>query len=134
MNLIAALQCNPIAISVRQPHAHRIIYAGKDIENRDWKPWNPGLKFRGPVLIHAAKGVDAADREDMTSEMLLGGVIGCAEIIDVVTDSESRWFFGPYGLVLRNPTPLQFIPCKGALGFFKPDIQPSAIRAIGLAA
>lgn len=38
------------ALSIRQPWAWCIIYAGKDIENRTW-----ATQYRGPVLIHAAK-------------------------------------------------------------------------------
>ncbi|MCC7374294.1 MAG: hypothetical protein IT581_06545 [Verrucomicrobiales bacterium] len=41
-----------LAISVRQPSAWMIIHAGKDIENRTWR-----TKFRGRVLVHAAKGM-----------------------------------------------------------------------------
>ncbi len=39
-------------------------------------------------------------------------------------DPESRSFqnggkvVGRYGFVLRNPRPIELIPCKGALGFF----------------
>lgn len=48
-----------IALSVRQPWAWAIIYAGKDIENRSWQAVNRGLKQRGRVAIHAAKGMNA---------------------------------------------------------------------------
>ena len=40
-----------LALSIRQPWASLILKAGKDIENRDWP-----TKFRGRILIHAAKG------------------------------------------------------------------------------
>src|SRR5690348_2447825 len=40
------------ALSIRQPWAWLILHAGKDIENRDWS-----TRFRGQVLIHAAKGM-----------------------------------------------------------------------------
>ena len=43
-----------LAISVRQPWAWAIVHGGKDIENRDWKASNPGLRFRGAVAIHAS--------------------------------------------------------------------------------
>lgn len=48
-----------------------------------------------------------------------GGIIGTVEVLDVVTNSESPWFFGPRGLVLKNQTPVPFIPAKGALGYFE---------------
>jgi hypothetical protein len=41
------------ALSIRQPWAWLILHAGKDIENRDRKPRNPALHFRGSFLIHA---------------------------------------------------------------------------------
>jgi hypothetical protein len=112
-----------VALSIRQPWAHRILFEGKDIENRSW-----ATRFRGPVLIHAGKAVDADDRESVTPDMRRGGIVGLVEIVDCVADSDSEWFFGRYGFVLRNPVPLQFVPCKGRLGFFRPDIEPIALE------
>lgn len=124
-----------IAISVRQPWAWAIIYAGKDIENRDWRPTNPGLKRRGIVAVHAAKGMTKAEYAEAAEfmradsdlrincpaphELARGGIVGTVEIIDAVSDSASPWFFGPRGLVLRNAQPCAFRPCRGQLGFFK---------------
>lgn len=116
------------ALSIRQPWAWAIINAGKDIENRDWS-----TKFRGPVCIQAAKGVTWAEWDDavffveaemgfvppLRVDIARGGIIGTAEIVDCVEASPSPWFFGRYGFVLANPKPVEFIPCKGALGFFK---------------
>lgn len=48
-----------------------------------------------------------------------GGIVGTVEIVDCVEQSDSPWFFGRYGFVLRNPQVLpEIIPVKGALGFF----------------
>jgi ASCH domain len=116
-----------MAISIRQPWAWAIIHAGKDIENRDWK-----TRFRGPVCIHAAKGMTRAEWDEATywircnfdanpprlSQLDRGGIIGTAEIVDCLDQSASPWFFGRYGFALRNPRPVEFIPVKGALGFF----------------
>jgi hypothetical protein len=44
------------ALSIRQPWAWAILHAGKDIENRDWKPGNPARRFRGSFLIHGRDG------------------------------------------------------------------------------
>lgn len=123
----------PIALSIRQPWAWAIINAGKDIENRDW-----ATRFRGPVCIHAAKGMTRNEFDDFVTlaramakrdlwsgpfipepkELPRGGIIGVAEIVDCVEASDSPWFFGRYGFVLRNARPVGFIPVKGALGFF----------------
>lgn len=126
-----------LALTIRQPWAWAIVNAGKDIENRRW-PTN----YRGPICIHAAKGmtelewVDAMDFIDrdiplprpeahsrraraINSEAAKrGGIIATAEIVDCVQQSESPWFFGPYGFVLANVQPVPFLPCKGALGLF----------------
>jgi len=119
------------ALSIRQPWAWAIINAGKDIENRDWT-----TKLRGPVCIHAGLRGDNGISDDMidtiqreavkrgvrlppTADCLgYGGIIGVADIVDCVEASASPWFFGRYGFVLRNVRPVEFIPVKGALGFF----------------
>lgn len=112
------------ALSIRQPWAWRILHEGKDIENRDWP-----TRFRGWFLIHASKGVDAEDRAEVSEKnMPLGGIVGMAEIVDCVTESDSEWFFGTYGFVLANVRPLPFIPCKGSLSFFKPDIAAQVVE------
>lgn len=117
------------ALSIRQPWAWLILHAGKDIENRDWE-----TRFRGRVLIHAGKGMTRAEYHwaavtaaDVVPHIQLppfeqlerGGIVGSIEIVGCVEDSESPWFFGDYGFVLRDPQPLPFRPLKGALGFFE---------------
>ena len=120
-------------LSIRQPWPWAILYAGKDIENRSWY-----TSYRGPILIHAGKRLDADDidylREGMGADApakgsyRLGGIIGRTEIVDCVTESESRWFFGPYGFVLRNSQPLPFFPCKGQLGLFQLNVDTRGAR------
>lgn len=121
------------AISIRQPWAWLIINAGKDIENRCWP-----TKLRGRVLVHAAKGMTRSEYEDVEDFLAMnsscgiklppaealerGGIVGTVEIIDCVTSSESPWFFGPHGFVLRNPKPLPFTPMRGQLGFFDAEV------------
>jgi hypothetical protein len=48
-----------LALSVRQPWLWAILQAGKRIENRKWK-----TEYRGPLLLHAAKGCTAEEFED----------------------------------------------------------------------
>lgn len=90
---------NVPALSIRQPWAWAIVTVGKDIENRCWY-----TKFRGRVLIHAAKGcrrdeyIDARDfiLDAVAPEyrgvgitlpgwknLQRGGIIGEAEIVSV---------------------------------------------------
>jgi hypothetical protein len=110
------------ALSIKQPWAWAICNAGKDIENRNWH-----THYRGSVLIHAGKTVDNYGYEFLKSkgitppdrnEILKGGIVGHAEIIDCVISSPSPWFFGKYGFVLINQKPIEFIPYKGKLNFF----------------
>ena len=129
-----------LALSIRQPWASLILLAGKDIENRTWE-----ARVRGPILIHAAKGMtkreylDAMDFADANGTCKIGhlldafepenlprgGIIGSANLVGCVQRSDSPWFQGPYGFVLREPKPLPFVPLRGQLGFFDvPGVQP----------
>ncbi len=125
------------ALSIRQPWAWSIVNLNKDIENRSWS-----TKFRGRFLIHAAKGMTMDEYEDglatakhaatlrpelkgiifpgpsRLGPLERGGIVGIAEIVDCVEQSESPWFFGRYGFVLANARPLPFFACRGQLGFF----------------
>lgn len=129
---ITAVELPKLALSVRQPWAWAIIYAGKDIENRSWQAVNHGLRQRGRIAIHAAKGMTRDEYEDTrdflwklkagcpeAKDLARGGIIGTVEVVDVVSESASPWFFGPRGLVLRNPEPCEFIPAVGQLGYFE---------------
>jgi hypothetical protein len=117
-----------MALSIRQPWAWAIIHAGKDIENRQWS-----TRFRGPICIHASKGMTKAEYLEFEGvygmdsqipdvpepeDLLRGGIVGVAEIIACVSQSRSRWFFGRWGFVLSNARPVKFIPSRGALGLF----------------
>jgi len=143
-----------IAISIRQPWASLILKCRKDIENRNWP-----TKFRGRVLIHAAKGMTRTEHEDAIDfavhairadprnaggkpvtlrelgfgfdELQRGGIIGSVEIVDCVQDSDSPWFMGRYGFVLRDPRPLPFMPWRGQLGFFNVPGNTGEVRNAG---
>lgn len=142
------------ALSVRAPWWWFILH-GKPIENRDWKDRNPGLRFRGPCLLHASAWwhnievpEDADDAREMGRRAGLtiptineremraagGSIVGMVDVVDVVRSSASPWFVGPVGLVLRNPVKLpKPVPCKGALGFFPvPADVLTAVSAQGM--
>lgn len=126
-----------LALSIRQPWAWLILHADKDIENRSWP-----TRFRGRILIHAAKGMTRDEYEDAMDDaawigggfpvpsfsyLQRGGIVGSVEIVDCVRTHASPWFCGPFGFVLRNPAPLPFRPLRGALGLFPvPDHVPDA--------
>ncbi|WP_193211437.1 ASCH domain-containing protein [Luteolibacter marinus] len=115
------------ALSIRQPWAWLIVHGHKDIENRSWR-----THFRGPVLIHASKGMTRdeyaighvlAEENGVTlppfEDLPRGGIVGQAEITGCVDRSPSPWFFGPVGFIMEMARPRTFRPCKGALGFFE---------------
>lgn len=126
------------AISINQPWASLIVEGHKDIENRNWN-----TTFRGEVMIHAGLKVDKEAAEDLVAglhpargrpadiphlkAMPTGGIIGIAEVTGVITEDSrlatSWWFVGRYGFLLANARPIDFIPCVGALGFFRPDFS-----------
>ena len=134
------------ALSIKQPWAWLIVMGFKTVENRTWH-----TKFRGEFLIHAGKTMDnnmfkmldryctmcngfseisMPDKEKLKkmielwpgAQLLRGGVIGKAEIVDCVDKSDNEWFQGPHGLIIANPTELPFIPMAGKLGFFEVNI------------
>ena len=131
------------ALSIRQPWSYLILTGQKDIENRLWP-----TKFRGEFLIHAPKIIDrdawkfiqgdmglllpplnrmnkmeslSTEKPDYHSPWHTGGIVGIAEIVDCVTQSDSPWFSGPYGFVIQNPRCIPFIPLAGNLRFFEVD-------------
>jgi hypothetical protein len=120
------------ALSVRQPWAWAIIHAGKDIENRGHVAiWKGGMS-RKRIAIHASKGMTRDEYVDAydfmrslgvlcppASALVRGAVIGSVDVVDIVTKSNSPWFFGPRGLVLRDAAPCEPRACSGALGYFE---------------
>lgn len=120
------------ALSVRQPWAWAILHAGKDIENRTWP-----TKYRGTIFLHTGlqwdRGVGMDDILDIAGgapegvtiplgrDLPRGAIIGRVDIVDCVSASDSPWFCGPFGFVLKNPVAFpSLIPCPGKLGFFDP--------------
>ncbi len=119
-------------ISIRQPWAWLIVNGWKNIENRTWP-----TRVRGPVLIHAGKGMTEEEYEAALmfiadfapslrvppvpppAELHRGGIVGMATILDCVTRHSSEWFTGDFGFVLTDARPMPFYPCRGALGFFR---------------
>jgi len=147
-----------LALSIRQPWASLIMKAGKRIENRDWP-----TRVRGRILVHAAKGMTRAEHEDAIDfavnairadprnagaaktvtlrelgfafdDLERGGIIGSVEIVDCLTESDSPWFMGRYGFLLRDPQPLPFTPWKGQLGFFDVPLTVDQLQAGQVAA
>ncbi|HCF0590415.1 ASCH domain-containing protein [Pseudomonas aeruginosa] len=121
-------------LSIRQPWAWLIVYGGKDIENRSRR-----TNFRGRFLVHASQGMTRQEYNMATwiagplgitippfDELQRGGIIGSVELVDCLEDSNSPWYMGEKGYLLRDPRPLPFVPYKGQLGFF--DVPESLVQ------
>lgn len=113
--------CDLNALSIKQPYPHHIFHDGKDVENRDWP-----TKGRGWFVVHAGVSKSELDTDQM--DLPRGGVVGMAKIIDCVTEMDSPWFYGPRGFVLKDAFPIDIIPCRGQLGFFR--LEPETYAAI----
>ena len=115
------------ALSIQQPWAWAIFH-GKDAENRTWR-----TDYRGPLWIHTGKGFDDEGyawliKHQKELDILVpplsilhrGVILGKADLVDCVTESDSLWFFGPYGFVLDEPILFGWpTPYKGQLGIFE---------------
>jgi hypothetical protein len=114
------------ALTIKQPWAWAIIYAGKDVENRS-KP----TRYRGPLLIHAGLQ-DSLEGWEWLDEMGVplpvepptGGIIGLVDLVDCVQGYDSCWAMdGYYHWVLANPRPWKFVPMLGKLSMFDVDLR-----------
>jgi hypothetical protein len=132
------------ALSLTQPWATLVAIGAKKLETRSWPTY-----YRGPLLIHAAKGFPGWARDTCFqlpfataiaaagytsfSQLPLGQILGmvsltgCKATHDLapwVVDETERTF-GDYGagrFAWRLEEPVKFdepIPCKGALGLWK---------------
>ena len=129
-------------LSIKQPWAWAVVNGYKPVENLDT---NFVGSWRGPLLIHTGKIAEGRESWYAVRQLLeesgedpdalpemgtlpLGGIVGRAELIDVVTFHPSIWFTGRFGLVLDNARPEKLRPYRGMLGLFEVDV-----RALGLA-
>ena len=130
------------ALSIRQPYAWLICAGYKDVENRNWR-----TNFRGRIYVHSSKvAVELHDPHvkqfvvaalanqaktneieayiSSTLEFSYGAIIGEVDIVDCVTTSDSPWFVGRYGFVLKKPVLYKEpILCRGSVGFFIQELR-----------
>lgn len=121
-----------IALSVRQPSAWAILHGGKDVENRSLGSIRAGRMVPGRIAIHAAIGMKQAEYDYLVWRWARDGVtvprpdalhrraiIGTVEVTEIITKSDSPWFGGEAGLLLRDPELCAPIPASGELGYFE---------------
>jgi hypothetical protein len=118
-------------LSVKNPWAYLIVYGFdfgnktggfkiKDVENRTWE-----TKYRGPLLIHCSKNLDANfPRENLLHRVnwknYNGHIIGRVNLVDCVRNSKSLWAEqGFWHWVLKDPQPIRTIPANGSLGLWE---------------
>lgn len=130
------MNSNIPALSIRQPWAWAILYAGKSIENRGWS-----TSYRGRIRIHAAKTWDEDGEAWIAHQGLLvpnqlvcrdqgtlGAYVGeadllwCEPVDDYLRAQHAPWAFGPVcwhlGNVTAYPEP---IPGRGFPGLYYPE-------------
>lgn len=123
------------ALTIRQPWASLIAAGVKPVENRGWT-----TGYRGALLIHAGKGVDrdpgalalqALDDLGLDlAALLAGGIIARARLVDIVRDSPSEWADpGAFHWLLAGVEPVEFEPCRGALGLWEHAPDHSGVLA-----
>ena len=129
------------ALSVIQPAAAAIVFAGKDIENRSWQ-----THYRGPIAIHASGKLYRDDLDEVRRAVRGGPKLplgvwinngrrqygleaedepGCSQfiavamLVDCVRKSSSPWFNGEWGWRIQGVCPIEPIPAKGTLGLWE---------------
>jgi activating signal cointegrator 1 len=129
------------AITIMQPWAELIVAGKKLIENRIWK-----TSHRGPLVIHAGKGMAYYDGKDVLAwqerygcrmplpdEVVFGALIGVVELVACVHISEvglghghlvgNLFAEGPFCWVLENAIRLsEPIPCAGRQQVWTTDL------------
>ncbi|MGP1718591.1 MAG: hypothetical protein ACTS9Y_15570 [Methylophilus sp.] len=129
------------ALSLKQPFAWLIANGYLLVDDRSW-----GTQYRGPILIHASKGLYEAYYQHIRSntdvpipdrdKLEYGGVVGIANLVlcskpgelPAGISREQRAHFGGvhqeyFGFLFEQARPLPLLPCAGKLGIFEIDID-----------
>ena len=128
------------ALSLKQPFAWLIANGYLLVDDRTW-----GTQYRGPVLIHASKGLYKEYYDYLKSntdiplpakdKLEYGGVVGIASLVLCCRPGElpegisreQRAHFGGvhqeyFGFLFEQAVPLALMPCRGKLGMFEIDV------------
>lgn len=142
------------ALSLTQPWAWSMVHGPKRTENRTWPA--PEQMIGQTFAMHASAKWDAAGERFILEQGVLvpprgtwalphSAIIGVATLVrcvkyemwklcdkgrklELVTEDQWPWFFGPFGFVLENVRPITPIPYPGSLSFF--DLTEDAEREV----
>jgi len=119
------------ALTLHRPWPAAILYLGKRVENRTWRP--PAVLVGQAIAIHAGNKVMGPvaippDTPEDQVELYLQhridrGLVATARIVDVTRYScppgQEWWWGGPYGWVLDDVRPLHRpLTSRGAQGLW----------------
>jgi hypothetical protein len=142
------------ALTICEPFASLVVHGPKRVENRP-RPTH----YRGPLLIHAGKGLSWFDdpgawREEweqwrryyaaLPAAPTFGAVVGVADVagcvlhpnLEVISHDQQMWASGPYCWLLENVRAFrQPVPCRGALSLWDVtgEILERCQRQLGVA-
>ena len=109
------------ALSIKQPHIHRILEGLKIYEIRSWK-----TSYRGEILLCASKQTAKGCEEGM----ITGHALGIADIIDIVPyephmsdKAMADYTPGQYAWVLGSVKKIKPFPIVGQLGLFEVTVS-----------
>lgn len=122
-------------LSLWQPWASAMALGLKRIETRSWE-----RRYRGPILIHAAKRWTRDERDFAHAmgfegvDLPLGAIVAVANLVDVwrtehlnVSDLEAAWGnYGPqrFGWITRDIWQLERpVPYRGLQGLFHVPVK-----------
>lgn len=127
------------ALTLTQPWASLMVAGHKTIETRSWS-----TTYRGPLIIHAAKGFPPAAKEFASVERAIGRIpaqiplaaaLAVVELVDVLPTEVAELDAGPVDRHLGDFTAGRYawltdrarlyvfpqpIPCSGRLGLWRP--------------
>jgi hypothetical protein len=141
-----------LALTLHRPWSWAVSHGPKRIENRSWRP--PARTASTFLAIHAGKRYDDDARlriakltgllvpspaecpEGIVAVCRVAGVASSKSEVSRVAGAEQRpWFFGPYGWLLFDVTPIEPVPCRGAQGLWTPppDVVEEVMRRLAAA-
>jgi hypothetical protein len=102
------------ALTLIRPWDQAILFGGKRIENRKWKPWevvmgqfialHAGLKYDNKAAVEMIKKRMYSPPSPSVSPM---GIVGVARITGYIEHSDDPWFSGPFGWTLTDVIPFK---------------------------